>query len=185
MTFQAKFFHELTTTELYEILKSRAEIFVVEQNCVYQDLDDRDYQSLHVFCTEDGKVTAYLRAFWKEDETVAEDIRALRKENENVAEDLRAFRKENENVAEDLRAFRKADETVQIGRVLTLQHGTGLGSDLLKAGIREVRERFEPKRIYIEAQCYAVGFYEREGFRICAEEFLEDGIPHVGMMKAL
>ena len=143
MTFQAKFFHELTTTELYEILKSRAEIFVVEQNCVYQDLDDRDYQSLHVFCTQDGKVTAYLRA------------------------------------------FRKEDETVQIGRVLTLQHGTGLGSDLLKAGIREVRERFEPKRIYIEAQCYAVGFYAREGFRICTEEFLEDGIPHVGMMKAL
>ena len=40
-----KYFNELTTTELYEILKSRAEIFVVEQNCIYQDLDDKDYHS--------------------------------------------------------------------------------------------------------------------------------------------
>lgn len=44
-----KYFNELTTTELYEILKSRAEIFVVEQNCIYQDLDDKDYHSLHIF----------------------------------------------------------------------------------------------------------------------------------------
>ncbi len=44
-----KNFDELTTTELYEILKARVAIFVVEQNCVYQDLDDIDYDSLHVF----------------------------------------------------------------------------------------------------------------------------------------
>ena len=47
---KSKFFDELSTRELYEILKARAEIFVVEQNCVYQDLDDLDYRSLHVFC---------------------------------------------------------------------------------------------------------------------------------------
>ena len=50
----SKYFDELTTKELYEILKARAEIFVVEQNCVYQDLDDVDYWSLHIFCKEDG-----------------------------------------------------------------------------------------------------------------------------------
>jgi ElaA protein len=44
----SKYFDELTTKELYEILKARAEIFVVEQNCVYQDLDDVDYRSLHI-----------------------------------------------------------------------------------------------------------------------------------------
>ncbi len=44
-----KEFNELTTKELYELLKARAEIFVVEQNCVYQDLDDIDYNSLHIF----------------------------------------------------------------------------------------------------------------------------------------
>ena len=66
----SKYFDELTTKELYEILKARAEIFVVEQNCVYQDLDDLDYRSLHIFCEEDGEVTAYLRAFFKAPDTV-------------------------------------------------------------------------------------------------------------------
>lgn len=37
------------------------------------------------------------------------------------------------------------------------------------------------EKIFIEAQCYATGYYVREGFEICSEEFLEDGIPHVEM----
>lgn len=137
---RAEYFDSLSTRELYEILRARAEIFVVEQNCVYQDLDGKDYESLHVFYEEDGQVIAYLRVF-----------------------------------------FRDA-ETVQMGRVLTLRHGAGLGGRLLRDGIEQVRALMKPARIYIEAQCYAIGFYEREGFRICSEEFLEDGIPHVQMM---
>ncbi|MCR5294860.1 MAG: GNAT family N-acetyltransferase, partial [Lachnospiraceae bacterium] len=58
-----KFFDELTTRELYEILKTRAEIFVVEQDCPYQDLDGRDYESLHFFYEDGGRVIAYLRAY--------------------------------------------------------------------------------------------------------------------------
>ena len=54
MEIKAKSFQELTTKELYEILKARTEIFVLEQNCVYQDMDDKDYESLHVFYEEDG-----------------------------------------------------------------------------------------------------------------------------------
>lgn len=37
------------------------------------------------------------------------------------------------------------------------------------------------KKIYIEAQSYAIGYYEREGFKVISDEFLEDGIPHVQM----
>ncbi len=58
MSFVSKYFDELSTRELYEILKVRAEILVVEQKCVYQDLDDKDYNSLHVFYEDDGKVRA-------------------------------------------------------------------------------------------------------------------------------
>ena len=43
------------------------------------------------------------------------------------------------------------------------------------------KKEMDPARIFIEAQCYAAGFYEKEGFVVCTEEFLEDGIPHVGM----
>ena len=137
---RSKYFDELSTKELYEILRARAEIFVVEQNCVYQDLDGIDYESLHVFAEEGGKVTAYLRAFYKD------------------------------------------EDTVQMGRVLTLRHGEGLGGKLLREGIAQIRARMQPAIICIDAQCYATGFYEREGFRICSEEFLEDGIPHVQMV---
>lgn len=137
-----KSFSELTTTELYEILKARAEIFVVEQNCIYQDLDNIDYRSLHIFYESNGKVIAYLRAFEKDSDA----------------------------------------GIVQIGRVLTLTHGTGLGGKLLKEGISLIKEKMNPSSIYIEAQCYATGFYEREGFIISSDEFLEDGIPHVEMV---
>lgn len=59
----AKYFDELTAAEVYEILKARAEIFVVEQKILYQDMDDIDYKSLHCFFAQKGKAVAYLRAF--------------------------------------------------------------------------------------------------------------------------
>lgn len=142
MKLVTKFFNELTTTELYELLKSRSEIFVVEQNCIYQDLDDKDYHSLHIFYEDEGKTVAYLRAFEKD----------------------------------------PTANIVQIGRVLTLTHGTGLGGKLLKEGISQIKDKMNPSSIYIEAQCYAIGFYEREGFVVSSDEFLEDGIPHVEMI---
>ena len=64
MRFVAKKFDELSTSELYEILKARAEIFVMEQQILYLDMDDIDYRSLHCFIEENGKVIAYLRAFY-------------------------------------------------------------------------------------------------------------------------
>ena len=63
MEFFAKSFDELTTLELYEILKSRYEIFTVEQNIIYQDMDDVDKEALHCFFTEDERVVGYLRAY--------------------------------------------------------------------------------------------------------------------------
>ena len=56
-----KRFEELATTELYEILRVRAEVFVVEQTCIYQDLDEKDKRAYHLYCEENGKVKAYLR----------------------------------------------------------------------------------------------------------------------------
>ena len=143
MDLVSKYFTDLTTRELYEILKARSAVFVVEQNCVYQDIDGMDPESLHVFFEDDGRIAAYLRAFVKE------------------------------------------PGVVQMGRVLTVDRRVGLGGKLLKAGIEEIRERFHPQKIYIEAQSYAIGFYAREGFRVTSEEFLEDGIPHVKMELVL
>lgn len=141
MEFKSKFFNELSACEIYEILKSRAQIFVVEQSIKYVDMDDIDYESLHIFCLEGGRVAAYFRAYPKRDE----------------------------------------ENTVHIGRVLTLEHGKGHGKMLLKNGIEAIKEKMSPEKLYIEAQSHAIGFYERMGFTVCSDEFLEEGIPHVKM----
>lgn len=136
-----KSFEELTKRELYEILRVRSEVFVVEQECVYQDLDGLDYDSKHVFFEQDDKVQACLRVF-------------MREEKEKV---------------------------VQIGRVLTYKRGVGLGLELLLKGIEVAKTYFQAKKLYLEAQVYAIGFYEKGGFKVVSDEFLEDGIPHVCM----
>ena len=139
MEFKKKYFDELSNVELYEILKARAAIFIVEQKCIYQDLDDIDYNSLHIFYEDNKKIIAYLRIFPKE------------------------------------------KDVVQIGRVLSIEHGKGFGGKILSEGIKIIKKEMNVKKIYIEAQKYAIGFYEREGFKVCSQEFLEDGIPHVQM----
>ena len=61
-----KAFNELSLDELYEILRIRAEVFVVEQNCAYQDLDEVDKDAYHVYLKDEGKIVAYLRVVDKD-----------------------------------------------------------------------------------------------------------------------
>ena len=56
-------FEALSVNELYDILRLRSEIFVVEQNCVYLDLDGKDKVALHLFGEYEGKIVAYVRLF--------------------------------------------------------------------------------------------------------------------------
>lgn len=63
ITFKIKRFNELSTAELYSVLQLRSEVFVVEQNCVYQDIDDKDAKALHVLGYCQNELTAYSRLF--------------------------------------------------------------------------------------------------------------------------
>lgn len=137
----AKNFSELTTEELYEILKSRAEIFLLEQGIVCQDMDDIDYESMHYFFTSEKRVIAYLRAFVSD----------------------------------------KENNIVKIGRVITLEHKKGLGSELMKKSTTDIKERFNPSKISVHAQKQAAGFYEKMGFVPVSGEYLEEGIVHITM----
>ncbi|MDT0647250.1 GNAT family N-acetyltransferase [Zunongwangia sp. F260] len=65
MKIEIKRFQELTTEELYQILQLRSEIFVVEQDCVYQDIDGKDQKALHVIGFKDKNIVAYTRCFDK------------------------------------------------------------------------------------------------------------------------
>ena len=61
MTYSLQTFSELSTQELYDILQLRSEIFVVEQDCVYQDMDGLDQQCLHLSAREEGRLIGYVR----------------------------------------------------------------------------------------------------------------------------
>ena len=139
LVWSAKFFDELTPRELHGILRSRAEIFIREQGIHYVDPDDVDYESLHVFGTENNKVQAYLRA------------------------------------------YKAGEGVIKIGRVLTLTHGTGLGTGLMKYAMDKIPRKTECTRIIMDAQKHAVPFYERLGFVVTSDEYLEAGIVHVDM----
>ena len=73
-------------------------------------------------------------------------------------------------------------EYVTIGRVIARRRRCGLGTKILQEGILAAREAFHADAIYVEAQTYARGLYEKQGFRQISEEFLEDGIPHIRML---
>lgn len=61
MKMKVKYFSELRLEELYKVLKLRSEIFVVEQDCAYQDMDDLDQASTHILGNEGEKLVAYTR----------------------------------------------------------------------------------------------------------------------------
>ena len=143
MKFYAKKFGELTNTEVYEILKSRMEVFLLEQKIVCLDTDDMDYESLHCFYKEEGRVVAYLRAFEKE------------------------------------------EGIVKVGRVLTLEHGNGLGRKLMENSFAEIIKTFGCRKIVVDAQKQAEGFYAKLGFETVSGEFLEEGVFHVEMEKEI
>ncbi len=136
-----KLFRELTVDELYELLRVRAEVFVVEQDCVYQDMDGDDQVSVHLWLTDGGKVVALCRVC----------------------------------------PAGTHMEEVSIGRVITTERGKGYGKRIMLEGIKVAQEHFNAKRIEIEAQEYARGFYEQVGFRQSSEPFMLDGIPHIRM----
>ena len=65
--FKIKPFLELSTNELYAMLQLRSEVFVVEQNCVYQDIDGKDQKAIHVLGYSEGVLVAYSRLFKPKD----------------------------------------------------------------------------------------------------------------------
>ncbi len=63
MKLRTRTFYKLTNLELYNILQLRNEVFVIEQDCVYQDADGKDVKAIHVFFKEVDEIVAYLRIF--------------------------------------------------------------------------------------------------------------------------
>ena len=145
MIFTIKRFNELSIQELYVILQLRSEVFVVEQDCVYQDLDNKDLDAYHVLGILDKEIVAYARIFKPGDYILESSIGRI------------VVKKE----------FRK----VQYGYKLVVN------------SIQFIENNFQQNTILISAQLYLTKFYNSLGFIRVGEEYLEDGIPHIKMLK--
>lgn len=142
MELKIKHFSKLSAQELFAIYKLRVSVFVVEQNCPYQEVDDADEHAYHVWFEDEDGIEAYLR------------------------------------VVEPGVVFPEC----AIGRVIAVKRRCGLGTKIVSAGLRAAQERYGAEAVRIEAQTYARKLYEGLGFVQTSEEFLEDGIPHIGML---
>lgn len=150
-------FADLSTSELYEILKARYAVFTQEQGIIYLDEDDIDYLSTHLFLTRGPIVVAYARLFRAKTETV------LSKEKPRLESN---------------------DAIFFIGRMLTTVRHQGFGTRLMHTILAEAK-RQGAKTIRLHAQIPAVPFYERFGFRPLGDTFLEANLPHILMELTL
>lgn len=124
----------------------RARVFVVEQDCPYQDPDHKDPQSYHLWGTDNlGHVVAYARI-----------VKPGVSYNE-----------------------------VSIGRVVVAPEyrGSGMGVELMQETMRMVEQFYGPVPIRLSGQCYLERFYNDLGFETVSEEYMEDDIPHVEMLR--
>ena len=145
MEIRVRTFGQLSTGELYELLRLRSEVFVVEQQCIYLDMDGKDAKALHVLGYQSEKLAACTRLFAPGDYF----------------------------------------EQASIGRVAVREEfrGLGLGREIMKASLEAVKSNFGLAGICLSAQSYLRRFYEELGFRTEGTEYLEDGIPHIRMIR--
>ena len=141
-----KRFKELSAQELYNLLQLRSEVFVVEQDCVYQDLDGKDQKALHIIGYKNEIIVAYTRVFKPGD------------------------------------YFKEAS----IGRVVVKQNERQhkYGFVIMEASIKGIKDYYNETAIRISAQTYLRRFYGNLEFKEVGEEYLEDGIPHINMIKS-
>ena len=147
ITWLLKKFDDLTPRELYAVLQLRNEVFVVEQNCVFQDADNKDQLSYHLMGWNDTTLVAYSRI-------IPPGV---------------------------------AYEFPSIGRVVTSPgaRGNGTGKVLMKESIDAIQKLFGDFSIKLGAQLYLKEFYESFGFIQTGDIYLEDGIPHIEMIRSV
>ena len=145
ISFSVKTFSELSSTEIYEILRLRSEVFVVEQDCVYQDVDNKDQKAFHVIGYKEDAIIAYARIFDSGDYFKLPSIGRI-----VVKKEQRQFK---------------------------------YGYQLVETSIQYILNNFVEKDILISAQTYLTKFYNSLGFEQQGEGYLEDGIPHIKMLR--
>lgn len=143
-----KHFSQLSSIEVYEMIKLRTDVFVVEQQSIYSDCDNKDLDAYHLQLRDaSGQLVGYLRIL-----------------NQGVSY-----------------------ETYSIGRVIITSalRRTGFGEQMLHRAIAFVASQWQGDAITISAQQQLTSFYERVGFKVESEPYIEDGIYHIQMRLEL
>ena len=140
-----KHFKELSVQELWAILRLRQEVFMLEQECLYLDIDDIDQQAHHLAFWHKGELQAYAR------------------------------------LIEPGISYAQAS----IGRVVVAPsvRSSKLGRTLMQHAIQELETLHPQHAIKIGAQKYLENFYNSLGFSTISDSYIEDGIPHIHMLK--
>ncbi|WP_417669864.1 GNAT family N-acetyltransferase [Roseibium sp.] len=142
-------FDELGVRRLHDLLKLRQDVFVVEQECAFPEIDGKDPDAWHFLLVDQdsGDVAGALRVFLPVTETKAGS---------------------------------------RIGRVVTAggYRGLGLGKQLMEAGIAKCMENAPGAAIHLSAQAHLEDFYASFGFERVSDNYLEDGILHLDMVRA-
>ena len=144
--YQSKAFSSLKLDELYSILALRAEVFVVEQECPYQDLDGSDQKAVHLLQYSTQELVGYARMF----------------------------------------SAQSLDLTYHVlGRIVIREkyRSTGLGHALVEEAIKTMEEMWGNQPIKISAQKHLTDFYRKHKFQVTGAPYLEDGIPHIAMIR--
>ena len=145
---ETKTFHRLGADELYELLKLRVDVFIVEQSCAYRELDEKDRHpdTLHLTGrNENGELVAYLR----------------------ILPPGLSF------------------DRPSIGRVVVSKRSRrqGLCHLMMKQAVDQICRIWPGMGIRISAQVYLETFYRSCGFEKASDTYLEDGIPHLDMVR--
>jgi ElaA protein len=147
-------FDALTTRELYELLQLRSEVFVVEQACVFQDMDGADEKAMHLLGRlaegsgkqgRQGQLVAYARCF-------AAGVKFAESSIGRIV----------------------THEAVR---------GSGAGHVLLQKAVECLTQQWGAQPIRIGAQARLEAFYKQHGFEATGAHYLEDGIDHVEMLR--
>lgn len=138
-----KKFSELSAKEFYDIARARMEVFVVEQNCAFLDLDEIDLSCEHFWWKENGELSAYLRF------------------------------------------YQHTNGNYVLGRLITVLacRGKGLGLEALGEFLKYYDKKFPDSTLEISAQARLQTFYEKFNFVVHGDSYLEDGIPHLRMLR--
>ena len=142
-------FSQLDSLKIYELIKLRVNVFVVEQNCPYPELDDKDIhaETRHLTAYNNSQLFAYAR----------------------------------------LLPAGVSYPEVSIGRFAVEEsvRRQGLGSLLMEKSLNEITHIWPNSKIRMSAQTYLKDFYEKFGFSKVSDEYLEDGIPHIEMLREI